>query len=158
MRSVAVLGERTRLGAGCDPQPSAGVLETQSVKTTSVGGVRSYDGATKLSERKRHLLVDRLGMVLKARVQTADLQDRAAVPLAVPLALEGGTEEFPRLKHLLVDQGYTGTGKAWGSRNRSPTAPSLHPNIKPRARHGGRPYAWPRGAHIPPHTSCGLHG
>jgi hypothetical protein len=56
-------------------------------------------------------------MVLKARVQTADLQDRAAVPLAVSLALEGGAEEFPRLKHLLVDQGYTGTGKAWGSRN-----------------------------------------
>ena len=63
-----------------------------------------------MSGRKRHLLVDTLGLVLKARVHTADLQDRAAVPL---LALEGATEEFPRLEHLWVDQGYTGAGKEW---------------------------------------------
>jgi hypothetical protein len=49
-------------------------------------------------------------MVLKAKVHAADLQDRAAVALA----LEGAAEEFPRLEHLWVDQGYTGTGKAWG--------------------------------------------
>jgi len=48
-------------------------------------------------------------MVLKASVHSADLQDRAAVPLV----LEGTAEEFPRLEHLWVDQGYTGTGKAW---------------------------------------------
>jgi putative transposase len=46
-------------------------------------------------------------------VHTADLQDRAAVPLA----LEGATEEFPGLKHLWVDQGYTGAGKAWIEEN-----------------------------------------
>ena len=46
------------------PTPSAGILDTQSVKTTSVGGIRGYDGAKKLSGRKRHLLVDTLGMVL----------------------------------------------------------------------------------------------
>jgi putative transposase len=59
------------------------------------------------------LLVDTLGMVLKAKVHTADLQDRAAVPLA----LEGAGEEFPRLEHLWVDQGCTGTGKAWIEEN-----------------------------------------
>ncbi len=48
-------------------------------------------------------------MVLKAKVHAADLQDRAAVPLV----LEGATKEFPRLEHLWVDQGYTGTGKDW---------------------------------------------
>jgi putative transposase len=69
--------------------------------------VRGYEGAKKLSGRKCHLLVDELGMVLKVRVHSADLQDRAAVPLA----LGGATEEFPRLEHLWVDQGYTGTGK-----------------------------------------------
>jgi putative transposase len=99
--NAVLLRERIRLREGRDPQPSAGILHTQSVKTTSVGGVRRYDGAKKLSGRKRHLLVDTLGMVLKARVHSAHLQDRAAVPLV----LGGATEEFPRLGHLWVDQG-----------------------------------------------------
>ncbi|MCV5920325.1 transposase, partial [Escherichia coli] len=62
-----------------------------------------------MSGRKRHLLVDTLGMVLKAKVHAADLQDRAAVPLV----LEGVRGEFPRLEHLWVDQGYSGTGRRW---------------------------------------------
>jgi hypothetical protein len=68
----AVLGEKTRLRAGRDPQPSAGILEIPRVGEDhqSVGGVRGYDGAKKLSGRKRHLLVDTLGLVLKARVLT----------------------------------------------------------------------------------------
>lgn len=109
----AILREKIRTRAGRDPQPSAGILDTQSVKTTTVGGPRGYDGAKKLSGRKRHLLVDTLGLLLRARVHTADLQDRAAVGLA----LEGAADQFPRLEHLWVDQGYTGTGKTWIEKN-----------------------------------------
>ena len=102
------LRELVRAQAGREPQPSAAIMDRQSVKTTGVGGVRGYDGATKLSGRKRHLLVDTPGLVLRAKVYSAAIQDRAAVPFG----LEGIHEEFPRLAHMWADQGYTGWGKA----------------------------------------------
>jgi transposase len=75
--------ERLRVQLGRNAQPSAGILASQSVKTTGVGGERGYDGAKKLNGRKRHLLVDTQGLVLRAKVHRADLQDRAAVPLVL---------------------------------------------------------------------------
>lgn len=108
-RLHAALREAVRVKAGRHPQPTACILDSQSVKTTSVGGPRGFDGGKRLSGRKRHLVVDTLGLVLRALVHPANVQDRAAVPDV----LDGMAAAFPRLAHVWVDQGYTGTGRAW---------------------------------------------
>ena len=108
-RLTTALRRQLRERLGRDPEPSGAIVDSQSVKTTSVGGIRGDDGAKKLSGRNRHLLVDTLGLVLRVTVHAASLQDRAAVPLL----LTGADTTFPRLERVWVDQGYTGAGRAW---------------------------------------------
>lgn len=71
-------------------------------------GARGYDGGKKINGRKRQVLVDTLGLILHLKVHTADVQDRAAVAF-----LQGVQARYPRLEHVWVDQGYTGSGKTW---------------------------------------------
>ena len=70
-----------RQAAGRDPQPTAGIVDSQSVKTTESGGPRGYDAGKKINGRKRHVLVDTLGLLLRALVHPASVQDRDGLAL-----------------------------------------------------------------------------
>ena len=89
--------------AGRDREPSGAIIDSQSVKTTEKG-VRGYDGGKKANGRKRHLVVDTLGLALRVQVHAADLADREGAPLV----LDGLAALHPRLTQLWTDAGYRG--------------------------------------------------
>jgi transposase len=89
---------------GPDQAPTAGVLDSQSVETSAQGGPKGYDAAKKVKGRKRHLVVDVLGLLLAVLILPANIQDRDGAAPVVGQAIR----KCPTLKKLYVDTGYAG--------------------------------------------------
>jgi transposase len=96
---------RVREASGREASPSAGIIDSQSVKTTEAGGPRGYDAGKKINGRKRHLLTDTLGLPVAAVVHPADIQDRDGAPMVLAAA----RFLYPWLRHVFADGGYGGT-------------------------------------------------
>jgi putative transposase len=96
------LRAQVRRSVGKKPTPTAAIIDSQSVKTTEVGGVHGYDAGKHINGRKRHLVVDTLGLILMVVVHAAHIQDY--VGARGVLALLKGS--FRRLEVIFADAAY----------------------------------------------------
>ena len=103
------LRKRIRIEEGRDPDPSLGIIDSQSVKSTAVAGVRGFDGGKKVSGIKRHIVVDSLGLILIAVVHSAGIHDNQGAFLALCPMFPSA---FPRLVKIMADGGYGVHGSA----------------------------------------------